>query len=144
MLPGLTEDPLQDIAARDGVLFGQRVEQVQGVVVMEGARPPRSHPGTVPVASHDVRRLPPGDPDSTGQKQPSRPASLAVLHQRHPAVRTVHLLPWYHAVATIRAAVIVAIKDTLARGATRTARRCTQLEDHLHRTFPELRGVLIP
>ena len=48
VLPGLAEDPLQDTAARGGVLFGQRVEQVEGVVVIEGARSPCSHPGTVP------------------------------------------------------------------------------------------------
>jgi len=38
VLPGLAEDPLQDMAARDGALSGQRVEQVEGVVVIEGAR----------------------------------------------------------------------------------------------------------
>ena len=56
------EDLLQDLAARGGVLSGQRVEQVEGVVVIEGARSPRSHPGTVPVASHDVRRRAVGRP----------------------------------------------------------------------------------
>jgi len=43
VLPGLAEDPLQDMTARDGVLSGQRVEQVEGAVVIEGATSPRPH-----------------------------------------------------------------------------------------------------
>jgi len=38
VLPGLAEDPLQDTAARDGVPSGQRVEQVEGVVVIPKLR----------------------------------------------------------------------------------------------------------
>jgi len=45
VLPGLAEDPLQDMTARDGVLSGQRVE---GAVVIEGARSPRPHVPTSP------------------------------------------------------------------------------------------------
>ena len=62
VLPGLAEDPLRDLAARGGVLAGQPVEQLEGVVAIEGARSPRPHPGTVPVASHDVRRHTAGQP----------------------------------------------------------------------------------
>jgi len=62
VLPNLAEDPLQHLVARGGVLSGQRVEQVQGVVVIEGARSPCSHSGTVPAASDDVRRRAAGRP----------------------------------------------------------------------------------
>lgn len=74
VLPCLAEDPLQDLAASGGVLFGQPVEQVEGVVVIEGARSPR--PTQEPYPSPLTRSVvvPPGDPDITGQtaKRPRR------------------------------------------------------------------------
>ena len=39
VLAGAAEHPLQVLAARAGVLPGQRVGQVEGVVVVEGAAP---------------------------------------------------------------------------------------------------------
>ena len=95
--PGPHGDPLQDLAASGGVLFGQPVEQVEGVVVIEGARSPRPTQGPYPSPLTRSVVVPPGDPDITGQtaKRPRR-AWLTRIREA-PAVRTTHLLPWYHA-----------------------------------------------
>ena len=76
-------DPLQEMAARDGVLFGQCIEQVEGVLVIEapGPRVPTQEPYPLPLTTSVV--VPPGTLTSqwtTGQtaKPPGergRPAS---------------------------------------------------------------------
>ncbi len=83
VLPGLAEDLLHYLAARGGVLSKQRVEQVEGVVVIEGAGSPRSHPGTGPGFPVTSVVVPSGDPDIHGSQTAGPPASRVVPHQRH-------------------------------------------------------------
>ena len=84
MLPGRAEYPLQGPAARDGVLSGQRVEQVEGIVVVERAGPPGSRQAMLPGCPATCRRACRcGNPatwssradDSLATRRPGRPGS---------------------------------------------------------------------
>jgi hypothetical protein len=92
VLPGLAENLLQDLAARDDVLSAQRVEQVEGVVAIKGAGSPRSHPGTVPWP-HGVRHRAVGRPWHSRVKD-SRAARRAGLSRIRTTMTLITRYGW--------------------------------------------------
>jgi hypothetical protein len=88
VLPDLAEDPLQDMAARDGVLFGERIEHVRVSSLSKAADPhvPTQEPYPLPLTMFVVAL--PGDPDITGQNsQAARRAWPSCIRDTRLSVR---------------------------------------------------------